>query len=156
MANSNRTPDWIVLGSGVKGPQILTTSGQYLGRQAAGCSFAVYWNMDGSAGSGIPAVTTAGAITAYQGPPGTSNSRSPLMGGAPAGTFVIEGSSNDVYYTDLGVTVSSLFGVANSGVRLINLTGALPDYVKLTYRNTSSSGIFNISFSSHGFGSGVG
>lgn len=155
MPNSNREPDWIVLGSGVKGPSILTTSGQYLGRQAASCTFAVYWNMDGTAGSGIPAVTTAGAITAYKGGPGASGTRTPLMGGAPAGTFMVEGSTNDVYYTDLGVTVSSLFGLANSGIRLISLTGALPDYVKLTYRNTASSGIFNISFSSHGWGAGT-
>ena len=154
MANSNRKVDWLVLGSGVKGPQELVTSGQYIGTQRAAVSFGVYFNLDGSAGSGIPAVTTAGAITAYQGPPGTSNSRSPLMGGSPAGTFMIEGSSNDVYYTDLGVTVSSLFGVSSSGIRLINLTGALPDYVRLRYRNTANSGIFSISFSDSGYGAG--
>lgn len=154
MPNSNRQTTWLVLGSGVKGPQVLTTSGQYIGRQRGVVTFGVYFNMDGSAGSGLPAVTTAGAITAYEPPPGIPGSRTPLMGGAPAGTFVVEGSTNDVYYTDLGVTVSSLFGVANSGIRLINLSGALPDYVKLTYKNTASSGIFNISFSDSGWGAG--
>lgn len=152
--NSNRTTTWLVLGSGVKGPQELVTSGQFIGRQRQNVVFGVYFNLDGSAGSGVPAVTTAGAITAYQGPPGTSNARSPLMGGAPAGRFIVEGSTNDAYYVDLGVTVSSLFGVASSGIRLINLSGALPDYVRLRYLNASSSGIFNISFSDSGAGSG--
>lgn len=156
MANSNRPTTWLVLGSGVKGPQELVTSGQFIGRQRANVVFGVYFNMDGSAGSGLPAVTTAGAITAYVGPPGTSGTRTPLMGGAPAGTFTVEGSTNDVYYTDVGVTVSSLFGVASSGIRLINLSGALPDYLRLRYRNTSSSGIFSISFSDSGSGAGFG
>lgn len=152
--NSNRTTDWLVLGSGVRGPQRLVTSGQFIGRQRDVVTFGVYYNLDGSAGSGLPAVTTAGAITGYQPPPGIPGPRSPLMGGAPAGTFTVEGSTNDTYYVDLGVTVSSLYGVANSGIRLINLSGALPDYVRLVYNNTSSSGIFNISFSSSGPGAG--
>lgn len=134
----------------------LVTSGQFIGTQRAAVTFGVYFNMTGSAGSGHPAVTTAGAITGYVPPPGVSGPRTPLMGGAPAGTFIVEGSTNDLYYVDLGVTVSSLFGVANSGIRLINLSGALPDYVRLRYLNASSSGIFNVSFSDSGWGAGNG
>ena len=155
MGNSNREPKWLIVGSGVKGPQELVTSGQYLGRQAAGCSFTVLWNMDGSAGSGLPAGENR-AITAQTFPPGISGSRTPLMGGAPAGTFKVEGAGPDgVYYSEMEVTVSSLFGVATSGVRHINLSGALPDNIRLRYRNNASSGVFSVAFGSHGFGSGV-
>lgn len=154
MSNSNRTPNWIIVGSGLKGPSILVTSGQFLGRSSAGASFTVTYNLDGSAGSG-KAPTVPGTVTAWTPPAGISGSRVPLMGGAPAGVFTVEGSSDDVYYAGLPVTVSSLFGVATSGIRLINLTGALPDYIRLKYENTSSSGIFNVAFSSHGYGSGI-
>lgn len=152
--NSNRVPAWVIVGSGVAGPMRLVTSGLWLDRQAAGCSFFVSYNMDGSAGSGADPIA-AGAITAQTFPPGIPGARSPLMGGAPAGVFTVEGSSDGIYFQDIGVTVSSLFGVSTSGTRMINLGGALPDCIRLRYDNAASSGVFNVRFSSHGYGSGV-
>lgn len=147
MGLMNRPAARVVIGSGVAGPQRLVTSGQYLDRQALGVTWAVHWNMDGSAGSGAAAYSQS--LTTPAG-----GSTKPIIGGAPAGQFIIEGSNDNVYYVDLGVTISGLYGVASSGVRLVNITGAMPDWQRLVYTNTSSSGVFDVYFGSRGAGGG--
>ena len=151
MPGYNRAGEWLIVGSGVAGPMRLVTSGQYIGRQKAGFSFEVLWNMGGALAAQDNSITSLKQPSSVAGGGGTT---SPLFGGAPAGVFVIEGSMDDVWYTDMGVTVSSLFGVSTSGQRLINVNGALPDWVRLRYENTSSSGVFNVKFSSGGYGGG--
>lgn len=146
MSNLNRPFEWIVVGSGVSGPMVLTTSGQRLDRQAVATSWTLQWNTDGSAGSGWPS-QPMGLVQ----PKILAAPPAPLIGGSPTGTVTIEGSNDGIMYVDLGVTVSSLFA-SSSGIRLINIAGPVPEYQRLTYRNASSSGVFNVGFKSHGYG----
>lgn len=141
---TNRPAYPVVIGSGVAGPMVLVTSGQLLDRNAAGTTWQISWNMDGTAGSGAKSYSQGLVIP-------NSGTRTPLVGGSPAGVFTIEGSNDNVYYVDLGVTVSSLFGTASSGIRLINITGAMPDYQRLVYKNTASSGVFDVVFGSRSY-----
>ncbi len=143
MANNyDRPAERIVIGSGVAGPMILVTSGQRVARSSAMTTWTIQWNMNGTAGNGR-VFEPMGQIT----PNGT---RVPLIGGSPTGTVTIEGSNDDNYYVDLGVTVSSLFA-SSSGIRLISLAGPMPDYQRLKYTNVASSGVFDVTFGSRGY-----
>lgn len=146
MSNLNRPFEWVVVGSGVRGPMVLTTSGQRVDRQAVATSWTIQWNLDGTAGSGVPSQSMGLVQPAILAAP-----PAPLIGGSPTGTITIEGSNDNNMYVDLGVTVSSLFA-SSSGIRLINLAGPVPDFQRLVYRNASNSGVFNVGFSSRGFG----
>jgi hypothetical protein len=158
-----REAAWVVVGSGVAGPQVLVTSGMRVDRGAAGVIWEMRWNMTGTANSGyVPAgypPFAAGAQslqvplggTASQPILGTA-STSPLVGGSPAGTIAILGSSDGVYYTPLPVSVSGLYGVSASGTRIIGVSGAMPDWMQFVYSNTTSSGVFDISFAQRSYG----
>lgn len=165
MGQLNQPARWVVLGSGVAGPSILMTSGMHVDRDAGGVFWEVRWNMSGANSSGyIPpgepqfAAGVQGLLVPQGGTPSQpilgppAGAQAPLFGGQPAGTFSVQGSWDGVYYTELPVTVSGLYGVSASGTRIIGISGAIPDWIRLVYSNTASSGVFSVAFGARGTG----
>ena len=150
--NFFRPSSLIVVGSGLAGPQVLTTSGQRVDHGAGAVLFGVRWNYDGTASSGyVPAGQNMGSAGAQGLVDATKGTTSPLRGGAPAGQFSVQGSMDGVYYDELPVAVSGLYGVSVSGSRIIGVSGPMPDYMRLVYTNTASSGVFDVAFSQRSF-----
>lgn len=62
--------------------------------------------------------------------------------GSASGTISIQGSVDGTTYSDMGLGISNVVGVADN--RFIDLTETAADYVRLVYTNTGGTGTLTV------------
>lgn len=62
--------------------------------------------------------------------------------GTASGTISIQGSLDNTTYSDMGLGISNVAGVADN--RFIDLTTTAADYVRLVYTNTGGTGTLTV------------
>lgn len=146
----------VVLGSGLGQnglPQNFVTSGIRVDHNSVSTSWQVNWNLNGT-GTDVGTGSQAGPNNAPALPyPSMSMNVpgivSPLIGGTPVGSIIVEQSDDNKYYLPVIPMVVSGFSTA-SGVAILNVLQPFADWQRLRVNLTSGSGIFDVYFAGRG------